>query len=155
VKWLESGKEPFLMTTAKRGDVVHVHYRGTLNDGTEFDSSAGSDPLTFTLGAGEVIPGFESAVEGMSTGEKKTETILADNAYGQRREELVFTVDREQMPQDEAVEIGDMLRVGFPDGSSAAVQITAMDAASVTLDANHPLAGKDLTFELELVGIEG
>jgi peptidylprolyl isomerase len=140
------------MSQAKRGDTVHVHYRGTLDDGSEFDSSAGSEPLVFTIGAGEVIPGFETALEGMATGEKKTQHIPAADAYGERREELVFQVGREQMPEGE-VEVGDMLRVGFPDGSSANVQVTAMDAEGVTLDANHPLAGKNLTFELELVQI--
>jgi len=142
------------MQSAKRGDTVHVHYRGTLADGSEFDNSAGGDPISFTLGAGEVIPGFETAIEGMSAGEKKTHTISAENAYGERREELVFTVGREQMPIDSEIEVGDMLRVGFPDGTSAAVQVAALDGQSVTLDANHPLAGKDLTFELELVSIE-
>ena len=142
------------MSQAKRGDTVHVHYRGTLDDGTEFDSSAGSDPIVFTLGAGQVIPGFETAIEGMSTGDKKTERIEVENAYGDRRDELVFTVPREQMPDGADVEVGDMLRVGFPDGSSAAVQVAAMDGESVTLDANHPLAGKNLTFELELVSID-
>lgn len=142
------------MQQARRGDTVHVHYRGTLDDGTEFDSSAGSDPIVFTIGSGQVIPGFEDAVEGMTAGEKKTERIEAENAYGDRRDELVFTVGREQMPDGEDVEVGDMLRVGFPDGSNADVQVAAMDAQSVTLDANHPLAGKDLTFELELVSIE-
>lgn len=142
------------MTQAKRGDTVRVHYRGTLDDGTEFDSSAGSDPIVFTIGAGQVIPGFESAVEGMSAGDRKTERIEAENAYGGRRDELVFTVGREQMPDGADVEVGDMLRVGFPDGSSAAVQVAAMDDQSVTLDANHPLAGKNLTFELELVAID-
>lgn len=142
------------MQQAKRGDTVHVHYRGTLDDGTEFDSSAGSDPIVFTIGAGQVIPGFETAIEGMSTGEKKTERIEAENAYGDRRDELVFTVGREQMPENADIEIGDMLRVGFPDGSNAAVQVAAMDEQSVTLDANHPLAGKNLTFELELVSID-
>lgn len=142
------------MSQAKRGDTVHVHYRGTLDDGTEFDSSAGSDPIVFTLGAGQVIPGFETAIEGMSTGDKKTERIEVENAYGDRRDELVFTVPREQMPDGADVEVGDMLRVGFPDGSSAAVQVAAMDDQSVTLDANHPLAGKNLTFELELVSID-
>lgn len=142
------------MSQAKRGDTVHVHYRGTLDDGTEFDSSAGSDPIAFTLGAGQVIPGFESAIEGMSAGDKKTERIEAENAYGGRRDELVFTVPRDQMPENADVEVGDMLRVGFPDGSSAAVQVAAMDDQSVTLDANHPLAGKNLTFELELVSID-
>ena len=138
---------------AQRGDTVSVHYRGTLSDGSEFDSSAGSDPIRFTIGAGEVIPGFETAVEGMSAGDRKTETIVAENAYGERRDELVFTVDRDQMPEGNEIEVGDMLRIGFPDGSSAAVQVAGLDDATVTLDANHPLAGKDLTFELELVAI--
>ena len=142
------------MQQAKRGDTVRVHYRGTLDDGTEFDSSEGSEPIAFTIGGGQVIPGFESAIEGMATGEKKTERIEASNAYGDRREELVFTVGREQMPEGADVEVGDMLRVGFPDGSNAAVQVAALDEQSVTLDANHPLAGKDLIFELELVGID-
>jgi peptidylprolyl isomerase len=141
------------MQQAKSGDTVHIHYRGTLEDGSVFDSSEGSDPIAFTLGAGEVIPGFERAVEGMSTGEKKTETIPADQAYGERREELVFTISREQMPENSEIEIGDMLRVGFPDGSSADVQVAAIEDESVTLDANHPLAGQDLTFQLELVSI--
>lgn len=142
------------MHQAKRGDTVHVHYRGTLDDGTEFDSSSGSDPIVFTIGSGQVIPGFETAVEGMAAGEKKTERIEAEHAYGDRRDELVFTVGREQMPDGADVEVGDMLRVGFPDGSNAAVQVAALDEQSVTLDANHPLAGKDLTFELELVSID-
>ena len=142
------------MTQAKRGDTVHVHYKGTLDDGTEFDSSEGSEPIVFTIGAGQVIPGFEEAIEGMNAGDRKTERIEADNAYGQRREELVFSVPREQMPDGDEVEVGDMLRVGFPDGSNAAVSVAAVDEQSVTLDANHPLAGKNLTFVLELVSIE-
>ena len=139
---------------AKKGDTVHVHYTGTLDDGTEFDSSEGNEPIVFTIGAGQVIPGFEDAIEGMSAGDKKTERIEAGNAYGDRRDELVFTVSRDQMPEGTDVEVGDMLRVGFPDGSNAAVQVAAVDEQSVTLDANHPLAGKNLTFELELVSIE-
>lgn len=139
---------------ARRGDTVSVHYRGTLSDGSEFDSSAGGDPIRFTLGSGEVIPGFESAVEGMSAGDKKTETIPAASAYGERQDALVFTVERDQIPEDSDVGVGDMLRIGFPDGTSAAVQVAALDDDSVTLDANHPLAGKDLTFELELVSID-
>ncbi len=142
------------MQQARRGDTVHVHYRGTLEDGTEFDSSAGADPISFTIGGGEVIPGFETAVEGMSTGEKKTHIIAADDAYGEHRDELVFTVGRDQLPPGSDVEVGDMLRIGFPDGSTAAVQVAALDHDTVTLDANHPLAGKDLTFELELVKID-
>jgi peptidylprolyl isomerase len=141
------------MQQAKQGDVVHVHYRGTLDDGSVFDSSEGSDPISFTLGSGEVIPGFEQAIEGMSAGEKKTQKIEAENAYGDRREELVFSVGRDQLPPGNDVEVGDMLQVGFPDGSSANVQVASIDDSSVTLDANHPLAGKALTFELELVSI--
>lgn len=142
------------MAQAKRGDTVHVHYRGTFDDGTEFDSSSGSDPIAFTIGSGQVIPGFENAIEGMAAGDRKTERIEAGNAYGDHRDELVFTVPREQMPDGADVEVGDMLQVGFPDGSNAAVQVAAMDELSVTLDANHPMAGKDLTFELELVSID-
>jgi peptidylprolyl isomerase len=142
------------MPQAKRGDRVHVHYRGTLDDGSVFDSSEGNEPIVFTVGAGEVIPGFDTAVEGMSTGEKKTERIESDNAYGEHHDELVFKVTQSEMPEGEEIEVGDMLRVGFQDGRSAAVQVTAIDNGMVTLDANHPLAGKDLTFELELVAIE-
>lgn len=142
------------MQQAKQGDTVHVHYRGTLDDGSEFDSSAGGEPISFTLGSGEVIPGFEQAIEGMSSGEKKTQHIPAEEAYGEHRDELVFKVGRDQIPPGSDVEVGDMLRVGFPDGTSAAVQVLEIDDESVTLDANHPLAGKALTFELELVSIE-
>ena len=138
---------------ARRGDTVHVHYKGSLDDGTVFDSSEGGEPISFTLGSGEVIPGFETAIEGMSKGEKKTERIEAGNAYGERRDELVFTVPRDQMPEDSEVEVGDVLRIGFPDGSSATVQVAKIENDSVELDANHPLAGKALTFDLELVSI--
>lgn len=141
------------MQQAKRGDTVSVHYKGTLDDGTIFDSSEGGDPISFTIGGGEVIPGFETAIEGMSIGDEKTEKIESGNAYGPRRDELVFRVGREQLPDGSDVEIGDVLRIGFPDGSSAAVKVAEMDDASLTLDANHPLAGKDLTFELRLVSI--
>lgn len=142
------------MQQAKRGDTVLVHYKGTLDDGTIFDSSEGGDPISFTIGGGEVIPGFETAIEGMSIGDEKTEKIESGNAYGPRRDELVFRVGREQLPDGSDVEVGDVLRIGFPDGSSAAVKVAEMDDASLTLDANHPLAGKDLTFELRLVSIE-
>lgn len=139
---------------AKRGDTVHVHYRGTLDDGTEFDSSEGAEPISFTLGSGEVIPGFETALEGMSVGDRKTERIEAGNAYGERRDDLVFKVGRDQIPPNSDVELGDQLQIGFPDGSNAVVQVTALDDQTVTLDANHPLAGKALNFDLELVKID-
>jgi FKBP-type peptidyl-prolyl cis-trans isomerase 2 len=141
------------MPHAKQGDTVHVHYRGTLDDGSEFDSSTDGDPISFTIGSGDVIAGFESAITGMSAGEKKTAHMTAGDAYGERRDELVFKVGRDQIPPDNDVEVGDMLQVGFPDGTSANVQVAEVDDESVTLDANHPLAGKALTFELELVKI--
>jgi FKBP-type peptidyl-prolyl cis-trans isomerase 2 len=141
------------MQQAKKGDTVHVHYKGTLDDGSVFDSSEGNDPISFTLGSGDVIPGFENAIEGMSIGERKTERMEPGDAYGDRREELVFTVGKDQMPEGD-VEAGDMLQVGFPDGSSSAVTVAAVLEDAVQLDANHPLAGKPLTFELELVSID-
>jgi peptidylprolyl isomerase len=140
--------------TAKSGDTVHVHYKGTLNDGTVFDSSEGGEPISFTLGEGQVIPGFETAVQGMDVGDTKTQRIASDDAYGPRRDELVFRVGRDQLPPGQDIEVGDTLRVGFPDGSSAAVQVVAMDDQAVTLDANHPLAGHDLTFDLTVVKID-
>lgn len=142
------------MQQAKQGDTVLVHYKGTLDDGTIFDSSEGGDPISFTIGGGEVISGFETAIEGMSIGDEKTQKIESEHAYGPRRDELIFRVGREQLPDGSEVEVGDVLRIGFPDGSSAAVKVAEMDEASLTLDANHPLAGKDLTFELRLVSIE-
>ena len=142
------------MQQAKRGDTVHVHYKGTLDDGSVFDSSEGKDPISFTIGNGEVIDGFDNAIEGMNLGDKKTERFEPANAYGDRREDLVFSVPKDQIPEGTEIEIGDMLQIGFPDGSSSAVTVAAVEDESVTLDANHPLAGKALTFELELVRID-
>jgi peptidylprolyl isomerase len=142
------------MAQAKRGDTVHVHYKGSLDDGSIFDSSEGGEPISFTLGRGEVIAGFENAIEGMSPGDKKSERMEPADAYGDRRQELVFTVGKDQMPDGAEIEVGDMLRVGFPDGSSSDVHVTGVANDEVTLDANHPLAGKPLTFELELVSID-
>lgn len=141
------------MQQAKSGDTVQVHYKGRLEDGTEFDSSEGREPLQFQLGSGQVVPGFEAAVDGMTEGEKKTATIPADEAYGERREDLMFQVPKSQLPPGAEVEIGDMLQVGLNNGETVPVQVAALDDENLTLDANHPLAGKDLTFELELVKI--
>lgn len=141
------------MQQAKRGDKVKVHYTGSFDDGTVFDSSKGEDPLEFTIGGGQVIPGFEDAIVGMGPGDAKRERIEPDRGYGDRHEELVFTVGREQLPPGSEVEVGDMLEVGFGDGRTASVQVMNIDDESLTLDANHPLAGKTLTFELELVSI--
>jgi FKBP-type peptidyl-prolyl cis-trans isomerase 2 len=141
------------MQKAKQGDTVRVHYRGTLEDGSVFDSSADGDPIEFTIGEGEVIPGFEDAVVGMAVGEKKEQRILPEQAYGDREEELMFEVDRSTLPADAELTVGDLLQLTFPNGETAPVKVAAVSDKSVQLDANHPLTGKTLIFELELVEI--
>lgn len=141
------------MAEAKSGNTVRVHYTGTLNDGSQFDSSIGRDPLQITLGQGQVIPGFEEALIGMAPGDNKTVTIGADEAYGPRRDELVHKVEREQIPDEVDCEVGSLLQATAPDGSVLRLQVIESDAESVTLDANHPLAGEDLTFDLEMVEV--
>jgi len=141
------------MSTPQPGQTVKVHYTGTLEDGTQFDSSAGRDPLEFTLGEGQVIPGFEQALAEMAVGETKTVQIPAEQAYGEHQPELVQEVDREQIPADIELAIGAQLQAQGPDGQVFRLVVTELADASVTLDGNHPLAGKALTFELELVEI--
>lgn len=141
------------MAEAKKGDTVKVHYTGKLEDGSVFDSSDGRDPLEFTLGEGQVIPGFEAAVVGMNASDSKTTTISSDDAYGPHRKEMVAAVDRDQFPPDITPEVGQQLQMQRPDGQKIVVAVTEVSESSVTLDANHPLAGKDLTFEIELVEI--
>lgn len=139
---------------AKAGDTVQVQYTGKLADGTVFDSSVGGQPLQFTLGSGQVIPGFDKAVTGMRVGENKTVTILAADAYGQHRDDLVGEVSRSQLPGDVAPQVGMQLQSVQKDGSTMVVTIIKVtDNTSVTIDANHPLAGKDLTFDLQLLKI--
>jgi peptidylprolyl isomerase len=140
------------MARAKRGDTVRVHYTGTLDTGEQFDSSRGMDPLSFTLGEGSVIQGFDDAVDGMEVGEAKRVTIPATEAYGERREELTLRVPRNELPTDLELEVGSQLRME-QGPESIVVTVRDMDDASVTLDANHPLAGQALTFDLELVEI--
>jgi peptidylprolyl isomerase len=137
---------------AKAGDTVRVHYTGTLDDGTEFDSSAGREPLEFTLGAGQVVPGFDAAVTGMRIGERKTVTIPAAEAYGEPRQELLLTVPRAQVPPNVQPRVGQRLQVGRGDQAFPVVVHEVTDE-HVVLDGNHPLAGQDLTFALELVEI--
>lgn len=138
---------------AKIGDTVKVHYTGKLDDGTIFDSSANRDPLQFTIGESRIIPGFEQAVIGMNPGESKTTKIPADKAYGPRHKEMVVVVGREQIPADLEPEVGQQLQIRQPDGRAIVVTVTDVSNSSVTLDANHPLAGKDLTFDIQLVEI--
>lgn len=141
------------MSTAKQGDTVHVHYTGTLEDGSKFDSSEGRDPLSFTIGGGQVIPGFEQAVEGMEVNEKKNVTIPVDKAYGPRNEELVLTVPRAQVPPDISPEVGQKLQMQGPNNQPVVVEVAEVADDHIKLDANPPLAGKDLNFEIELVKI--
>jgi peptidylprolyl isomerase len=141
------------MNAVKEGDKVKVHYTGTLREGTVFDSSKGREPLEFTVGEHHVIPGFESAVVGMTTGDTKTETIPADEAYGPRREEMLLKVEREQFPDHITPEVGLQLQMTTPEGQPVPVRISGLSEGTIELDANHPLAGEDLTFELELVEI--
>jgi peptidylprolyl isomerase len=140
------------MAEAKNGDTVRIHYTGTLDDGSVFDSSDGQEPLEFTLGSGEVIPGFEAAIQGMQPGQKKEVTIGSDDAYGAHRSDWVLVIGREDFPDHIEPEVGQQLQLS-QGGQSFVVTVTDVTDASVTLDANHPLAGKDLTFELELVEI--
>lgn len=141
------------MSEAKSGDTVQVHYTGTLNDGTVFDSSADREPLSFTLGESQVIPGFEKAVMGMAIGQVKEVTIPVDDAYGPYRDELVLDVERAQFPDNINPQVGMPLQLTQSNGQVIKVVVKDVDDANVRLDANHPLAGQDLTFNLELVKI--
>ena len=141
------------MSEAKSGDKVKIHYTGTLDDGTQFDSSAGREPLQFQLGGGEVIPGFDKAVEGMTVGDSKKVRIEPGDAYGQRHEQLVQEVPRSALPDDLAPEVGMALQGSGPEGQITQFMLVEVAADTVTLDANHPLAGQALSFEIELVEI--
>ena len=138
---------------AAKGDTVRVHYTGTLRDGSTFDSSRDREPLRFTLGAGQVVAGFDAAVTGMVPGETKVVTLSPDDAYGSHRQELVVRVPREHIPPSLDVRVGQRLHVGRG-GDAFAATVRAVHDDHVVLDANHPLAGEELTFELELVAIE-
>lgn len=142
------------MTKAQKGDKVKVHYKGTLQDGQQFDSSEGREPLEFMLGSGMVIAGFDEGVTGMEIGEKKTIHIPSDQAYGPSNEELIIRFDRAEIPSDIPLEIGSTLNM-HQDGSGQVIPVVVKEVTDtyVILDANHELAGKDLIFELELVGI--
>ena len=139
------------MATAKSGDKIQVHYTGKLEDGTTFDSSAGREPLQFQLGEGQVIPGFDQGIIGMEYGEKKTITIPPEQAYGDRRDDLVTEVESSVFPEEVKPAVGAKLQMELKDGNKIPVEITAIEGEKVTLDANHPLAGKTLIFEVELV----
>jgi peptidylprolyl isomerase len=141
------------MTQAQPGTTVSIHYTGTLSDGTTFDSSEGRDPLTFKMGEGEIIPGLESALSGMEVGDKKQVTIASEEAYGPHRPEAIQQVPRESVPDHIPLDLGTQLQVQTPDGRALPVTVTEVTEEQVTLDANHPLAGKDLIFDVELVSV--
>jgi peptidylprolyl isomerase len=141
------------MTFAKTGDTVRVHYTGKLDDGTIFDSSAGGEPIEFVIGDHQVIPGFEDGVTGMQVGEAKTVTIPFAQAYGAYDDNLLLEVPRAQFPSHITPAVGETLQLRQPDGDVVTVIISQVTDESVTLDANHPLAGEDLTFDLHLAEI--
>ena len=141
------------MAQAKTGDTVKVHYTGKLDDGTVFDTSADREPLQFTIGEGQLIQDFEQAIVGMNPGDSKTVQILSDNAYGPHHEEMIMVVERNQFPDDLEPKVDQMLQVRQQDGQTYTVKVTDVSEANVTLDANHPLAGKDLTFDIRLAEI--
>jgi peptidylprolyl isomerase len=137
----------------KIGDTVALHYKGTLNDGTVFDSSEGREPLEFEVGSGMVIKGFDDGVLGMVIGEKKAIHIAVENAYGPLNEQMIFKFDRAGIPSDIPLEIGGTLNMH--DGQQAVpVIIREIEESYVVMDANHPLAGQELNFELEMVNIK-
>ena len=141
------------MQQVKNGDTVRVHYHGKLTDGTTFDSSEGRDPLEFQVGSGQVIKGFDDALVNMQIGEKKTVNIPVDQAYGQRNVDMMMEYPKSEFPDDMKPEAGMELHMSDNQGHVFPVVVTEVQEDVVVLDANHPLAGKDLTFEIELVSI--
>ena len=141
------------MNKAKSGDKVRIHYTGKLDDGTQFDSSAGREPLEFDLGGGGVIPGFDSAVDGMAVGESKSVKIESEQAYGPRHEELIQDVPKSDLPDDVELSVGLQLQAQSPEGQAMRFMIAAITEEVITLDGNHPLAGQTLNFDIELVEI--
>ena len=142
------------MVQAKHGDTVKVHYTGKLEDGTVvFDSSENREPLQFTIGEGKIIPGLERAVVGMSPGESKTEKVLADQAFGPYREELVLEVDRQRIPADVKLEVGKRLKFRLANDQTTQALVTDVSESKVTVDANHPLTRSDLIFNIQLLEI--
>ena len=137
------------MTQAKSGDTIRIHYTGTLKSGEVFDSSQGRDPLEFTLGSGMIIGGLDAAIQGMGVGEKKVAEIACAEAYGP-----INPVPRSEFPDDIPTQVGTQLQMQSPEGQVIPVTIVDVSETEVTLDANHPLAGKDLTFDFEVVGID-
>jgi FKBP-type peptidyl-prolyl cis-trans isomerase 2 len=143
------------MAQVKSGDKIKVHYHGKLTNGETFDSSAGREPLEFEVGSGMVIPGFDEGVTGMTVGEKKTVNIPFAEAYGPKNPEMVIEMPKDRFPADMQIEVGMPLMMSDQQGQQFQVTIVEIKEEAVMLDANHPLAGQDLIFDLELVEIVG
>lgn len=141
------------MTQVKPGDTVRIHYTGTLKDGKTFDSSEGREPLEFEVGSGQIIPGLDKAMPGMAVGDKKTVEVPCAEAYGPINPDMRQAVPRDGIPADIPLELGTMLQMQTPQGQALPVTVVEVTETEVTLDANHPLAGHDLTFAIELVSI--
>lgn len=141
------------MSQASDGDTVRIHYTGTLKDGTEFDSSSGRDPLEFTIGEKSILPTLEASILGMGVGDTAKVEIAAADAYGPRIDEAIQVVERSMIPDEISVTVGNQLQATAPDGQTLVFTITDANDQTVTLDGNHPLAGEDLTFDIELVEI--
>ncbi|QEE34882.1 peptidylprolyl isomerase [Octadecabacter sp. SW4] len=142
------------MTEVKNGDTVRIHYTGTLTNGETFDSSAGRDPLEFVVGSGQIIPGLDAAIPGMTVGDKKSVDVACADAYGETNPEARQAVPRSEIPADIPVEAGLQLQMQTPQGQVVPVTVAEVTETEVVLDANHPLAGKDLNFAIEVVGID-
>ena len=141
------------MVQARINDKVKVHYSGTLSDGTIFDSSLEREPFEFTIGQGMVVPGFENGIVGMNEGETKTVSISADDAYGPYKDDLVGVIDKSRIPEDIDLDVGMVLQMRSPEGGITNVTVADISDAGVTIDLNHPLAGKDLVFEIKLMEV--
>ncbi len=141
------------MTEIKQGDTVRIHYTGSLLDGSVFDSSEGRDPLEFVVGSGQIIPGLDTAMPGLVAGDKKRVEIACVEAYGPINPAMRQAIPREGIPDDIPLEPGTQLQMQTPDGQALPVTVVDADEATVTLDGNHPLAGQDLIFEIEVVSV--
>ncbi|MDT8309070.1 MAG: peptidylprolyl isomerase [Bacteroidales bacterium] len=143
------------MTKIKTNDTVAIHYTGKLENGDVFDSSANAEPLEFKVGEGKVIPGFEKEVIGMEVNETKSFTIPTEEAYGDRRDDLIQKVEKSMLPEDLKPELGMTLMSESPEGHQMMLKVTEIDDETITVDANHPLAGKDLSFDITVIDIKG
>lgn len=141
------------MEQAKQGDTVKVHYSVRLGDGTIIGSTTDHEPLQFTIGEGQILPGFEQAVVGMNPGELKTIEVIADQAFGPHLDEMVVVIDRSRLPADFESKVGEQVQFRQGDGQIATVLVTDVSESSITIDANHPLAGKDLTFDIQFIEV--